>query len=87
VNDYQDLLDLIRWGSDGGPEPDSQDNIGCPQCGTCDWDYPGLPPRAVCAAGHAFNRAADLPGTAIRPGYPGDVNDPERWPDDNAEAS
>lgn len=27
-------------------------------------------------------RAPAIPGTFVRPGYPGDINDPERFPDE-----
>ena len=59
------------------------DYATCPKCGTGDWDFtaPGL---ARCANGHEWEQAPDpeFPGTFVRPGFPGDVNDPERFPDD-----
>jgi hypothetical protein len=54
---------------------------GCPQC-PADWDFTG-PGRAGCANGHQWDQAPDLPGTFTRPGWPGDHNDPERFPDDS----
>lgn len=58
------------------------DYVTCPQCGTGDWDFTA-PGRAQCASGHEWDQAPDpaFPGTFVRPGYPGDVNDPERYPD------
>ena len=57
------------------------DDVTCRECGTEDWDFiaPGL---AQCANGHEWDQAADpaFPGTFVRPGFPGDVNDPDRYP-------
>ena len=27
------------------------------------------------------NFVPEIPGTFVRPGHPGDINDPERWPE------
>jgi hypothetical protein len=56
----------------------------CPKCGTRQWDFTG-PGRAKCANGHEWDQAPDMPGTFVRPGFPGDVNDPERFPEGGSE--
>jgi hypothetical protein len=52
----------------------------CPACGSDDWDFT-VNDRARCVNGHQWDQAPELEGTFVRPGYPGDMNDPERFPD------
>ena len=59
---------------------DSADQLAtCPECGSGEWDYneDGL---AEDSAGHTWGQAPAEPGIWLRPGRPGDVNDPERFP-------
>jgi hypothetical protein len=56
--------------------------ITCPQCGTGEWDFTS-PGTARCANGHEWAQAPACPGTFVRPGHPGDTNDPERYPEDD----
>lgn len=59
-------------------------DVTCPKCGTEEWDFTGqTPDRAQCVNCHEWDQAPDIPGTFVRPGYPGDVNDPERYPDED----
>jgi hypothetical protein len=55
--------------------------MGCPECGTYEWDFTD-DNRAQCQNGHEWDQAPDIPGTFVRPGFPGDINDPERFPGD-----
>jgi hypothetical protein len=57
------------------------DDVNCPECGTEDWDF-ASDGRAQCANGHEWDQAPDpaFPGTFMRPWFPGDVNDPDRFP-------
>jgi hypothetical protein len=58
--------------------------VTCPECGTDQWDFTG-PCSAECVNGHRWDEGPAIPGTLVRPGYPGDINDPERYPDDDGE--
>lgn len=53
--------------------------ITCPRCGSEDWDFEALG-KARCGSGHTWDQAPAYPGTFVRPGHPGDMNDIERWP-------
>ena len=52
----------------------------CPECGAM-WDFIDMG-RAECENGHQWDQAPHFPGTYVRPGFPGDTNDPERFPAD-----
>lgn len=58
------------------------DPVSCPECGTPDWEFTG-DGQPECVNGHIWNQVPEIPGTFVRPGYPGDMNDPERFPGDD----
>jgi hypothetical protein len=65
------------------PESDDPNYPLCTQCGAS-WDFTG-PGRARCENGHEWDDEPAFPGTLVRVGHLGDVNDPERYPDNAAE--
>lgn len=83
ADDHHDGRRGRRPGGRPAPSPREGD-VTCPQCGTREWDFTG-PGRAQCASGHEWDQAPAWPGTFARPGFPGDTNDPERFPEEGSE--